>query len=130
MQSLLWTKRRSRPHLLERSGAPPPHWDGCKSFSQVIAKNQESCFMEFVTHSAIEGQLGFEQLCTVLKVGYPDLYISQAHFYCLCVCVCVCCVCAMEIAIHNISRKHCVEAVSRESDLGSHTSSNMGLGLH
>ena len=36
---------------------------------KVIAKNQESCFMEFVTHSAIEGQLGFEQLCTVLKLS-------------------------------------------------------------
>ncbi|KAL5490939.1 hypothetical protein EMCRGX_G016142 [Ephydatia muelleri] len=35
---------------------------------KVIGKNQGSCFMEFVAHSAIEGQLGFEQLCTVLKL--------------------------------------------------------------
>ena len=58
--------------------------------------------MEFVAHSAIESQLGFEQLCTVLKVGCPGLYISQTPFFfrvsvCVCARMCVCvhvCVCA------------------------------------
>ena len=48
---------------------------------------------------------------------------------CVCACVCVC-VCMLKIATHNNGRKHCAEAVSRESDLGSHTSSDAGLGLH